>query len=117
MFVMSDKARLGFMEGHFRLGVDASASAGPVGKGRGASTDVESGDVVEYSRARGLFAGAVLNGATISQDEDATRLLFGQMTSFRSILEGRALMPSDASVQRLERLVRDEFGGARVSSE
>jgi lipid-binding SYLF domain-containing protein len=117
MLVMSERARLGFLEGNFRIGVDASATAGPVGRGRGASSDVESGDVVSYSRSRGLFAGAVLNGATVKQDEDSTRALYGKPTPLRTILEGREPMPNEPAAQRLVNLVRNEFSGPRVTTE
>ena len=80
--------------GKFKIGADASAAAGPVGKGRSASSDVESkADVLSYSRSKGLFAGVELSGSTISADEDAIRALYGAPMAIRSILENAVPMP------------------------
>jgi lipid-binding SYLF domain-containing protein len=74
----------------FKLGVDASAAAGPVGRDGGADTDIKmKAEVLTYSRSRGLFAGIELNGATVSQDKDETRLLYGKFVPFSEILSGK----------------------------
>jgi lipid-binding SYLF domain-containing protein len=116
MLVQSDTAKRSFLQGRFRIGVDASASAGPVGKGRGAASDKAGGDVLSYSRSRGLFAGAVLDGSTISQDEDSTRVLYGNMTPLRDILTGGAPMPADPAAKHFVTTLHDSFEGAAVSS-
>jgi lipid-binding SYLF domain-containing protein len=116
MLVMSDKAKRALMEGHFKVGVDASATAGPVGTGAGAATDVQGGDTIAYSRSRGLFAGAVLDGATISQDDDATRALYGKTTRMRDILEGREYMPADDAAMHFVATVKKAYSGAPVAS-
>jgi len=61
----------------FKLGAEASAAAGPVGRDAGADTDIKMrAEVLTYSRARGLFAGVDLSGAALTQDKDETRLLY-----------------------------------------
>ena len=74
----------------FKLGADASAAAGPVGRDAGADTDIKmKSEVLTYSRARGLFAGVDLSGAALTQDKDETRLLYGKFESFGDILDGK----------------------------
>jgi lipid-binding SYLF domain-containing protein len=116
MLVMTDKAERGLQSGNFKVGVDASATAGPVGTGAGAATDVQGGDTVSYAKSRGLFAGAVLNGATIKQDEDSTRVLFGKDVPLRDILQGQAAMPSDPAVTRFVDTVRQSYSPPRRAS-
>lgn len=60
------------MKGKFTLGADAAVAAGPVGRSAEAATDVmlKSG-ILSYSRSRGLFAGASLEGAALLVDDDA----------------------------------------------
>jgi len=74
----------------FKLGADASAAAGPVGRDAGADTDLKmKAEVLTYSRARGLFAGIDLNGAAITQDKDETRVLYGRFESFEDIRKSK----------------------------
>jgi len=73
----------GLIEGKFKLGADAAVAAGPVGSGRrGASVDIQlKGGILSYSRSRGLFAGAKLEGAVISEQWEANETIYG--TPFR----------------------------------
>lgn len=74
----------------FKLGADASAAAGPVGRDTGADTDWKmKAEVLTYSRARGLFAGIDLTGASLTQDKDETRILYGRFVPFADILSGK----------------------------
>jgi lipid-binding SYLF domain-containing protein len=57
------------MRGTLKLGVDASAAAGPVGRQASAATDVSlKAEILSYSRARGAFVGASIDGSSISVD-------------------------------------------------
>ncbi len=81
----------------FKLGADASAAAGPVGRDAAADTDWKlRAEVLTYSRARGLFAGIDLNGSAITQDKDETRILYGRFVPFSELLSGKVL-PKEAS--------------------
>jgi lipid-binding SYLF domain-containing protein len=79
----------------FKLGADASVAAGPVGRHAEGDTDWKMrAEVLSYSRARGVFAGVALNGAAISQDDDETRVLYGEKVSFNQILTGSIPPPA-----------------------
>jgi lipid-binding SYLF domain-containing protein len=95
MVVRTDEGMEHLLSSHFKLGADASAAAGPVGRDAAADTDVKMrAEVLTYSRARGLFAGIDLSGAAVSQDKDETRILFGKMVPFQDILHGVVPAPS-----------------------
>jgi lipid-binding SYLF domain-containing protein len=85
------------LSSHFKLGADASAAAGPVGRDAAADTDLKMrAEVLTYSRARGIFAGIDLNGSAVTQDKDETRILYGKFVPFPDILGGK-VRPREAS--------------------
>src|SRR5215471_5835993 len=95
MIITNDKGMQNLLSSKFKLGADASAAAGPVGRHVEGETDWKlRAEVLTYSRARGIFAGLTLNGAVIAQDKDATRAFYGKDTSFSSILKGEIPAPS-----------------------
>lgn len=95
MVVMNQKGMDHLLSSKFKLGAEASAAAGPVGRDARADTDWKmKAEVLTYSRARGLFAGIDINGAAVTQDKDATRLLYGKMVPFPVILKGKVPPPS-----------------------
>jgi lipid-binding SYLF domain-containing protein len=97
MVVMNQSGMDHLLSSKFKLGADASAAAGPVGRDAGADTDIKMrSEVLTYSRARGLFAGVDLNGAALTQDKDETRLLYGKFVPFAEILNGK-IEPTAAS--------------------
>jgi lipid-binding SYLF domain-containing protein len=97
MVVTNDQGMQHLLSSKFKLGADASAAAGPVGRDAAADTDVKMrAEVLTYSRARGLFAGIDLSGAVINQDKDETRILFGRMAPFAEILSGKVPAPNDS---------------------
>ncbi len=81
-----------------KIGADASAAAGPVGRHAAASTDILlSAELLTYSRAKGAFAGVDLNGATISQNQDDTNAFYGGAPkSYEEILKGDVPTPPAA---------------------
>ena len=90
MVVMNPQGMDHLLSSKFKLGTDASAAAGPVGRDAGADSDIKmKAEVLTYSRARGLFAGIELNGAAVTQDKDETRLLYGKLVPFSDILSGK----------------------------
>jgi SH3 domain-containing YSC84-like protein 1 len=108
MLVMNDEAKSALFEGHFELGVDASAAAGPVGNEASKDFKIGSG-VFSYARSEGLFAGATLSGAKISRDDDATQALYGGLPELRSLLQGPMTSPGTPA-DRFVAAVRDSFG-------
>jgi lipid-binding SYLF domain-containing protein len=90
MVVMNDDGMHNLLSSKFKIGADASAAAGPVGRHAGADTDWKmKAQVLTYSRSRGLFAGIDLDGASVTQDKDETRILYGKFLPFDQILEGK----------------------------
>src|SRR5450755_2108976 len=97
MVVMNDQGMQHLLASKFKLGGEASAAAGPVGRDAAADTDWKMrAEVLTYSRARGIFAGIDLSGSSITQDKDETRVLYGKMVPFADILNGQ-LAPPDGS--------------------
>ncbi len=88
-----------FTKGEWTLGADAAAVAGPVGRKASAATDWKlNGQLLSYSRSKGLFAGVSLEGAKIKLDDDVNRAVYGD-ASPTDILMGNATMnPAAARV-------------------
>jgi lipid-binding SYLF domain-containing protein len=71
----------GLMNGKFTVGVDASVSAGPVGREAAAGTDATlRSEILSYSRSRGLFVGASLEGTALEIDHEAHAFYYGTPT-------------------------------------
>ena len=98
LLIMNRRSVDGILQGQFKLGADASVAAGPVGRAAEASTDIQlKGGILSYSRSRGLFAGAKLEGAVITQHWDGDAELYGKNLSAEDILiQNKAKMPKSA---------------------
>ena len=97
MLIMNKEGMNNLLASKFKLGADASAAAGPVGRHAAADTDWKMrAQVLTYSRSRGLFAGLELNGAVIKQDKDSTREFYGHMVPFKTSLTGEIEAPKSA---------------------
>ena len=96
VMVFQDEAGMKrLLESKFKVGADASAAAGPVGRHASGGTDWKlNAEVLTYSRAKGAFAGLTLNGADVRPDEDAMRAEYGGEVTFRSVLTGSVPPPS-----------------------
>ncbi|MFZ0638692.1 MAG: lipid-binding SYLF domain-containing protein [Candidatus Acidiferrales bacterium] len=89
LLVMNDRGATSILSSKVKLGADASAAAGPVGRDASADTDAYlRSEVLSYSRSRGLFAGISLEGSTLRPDGDATADVYGQKLSAREIVLG-----------------------------
>ncbi len=87
MLVMNDKGMDRLLSTKFTLGADASVAAGPVGRSTQAETDAAlTAEILTWSRQRGLFAGISLSGATLREDSDWNRDLYGKKISNRDII-------------------------------
>ena len=85
------------LKNKFKIGGDASAAAGPVGRNGTASTDWKmNAELLSYSRNKGLFAGIDLDGTSVSQNSEDTELYFGQPQSFEAVLKGNVDVPPGA---------------------
>jgi lipid-binding SYLF domain-containing protein len=105
MVIMNDKGMQQLLNSKFQIGGEVSAAAGPVGRHASAGTDWKlDTEILTYSRAKGAFAGATIEGAGISQDEDAIRAIYGRDHTPRAILTGK--VPPPASAQQFLATVR-----------
>jgi SH3 domain-containing YSC84-like protein 1 len=85
------------LKSKFKIGGDASASAGPVGRNTQASTDWKmNAELLTYSRSKGLFAGIDLDGTSVSQNAEDTEIYYGQTQDFRQVLQGNVDVPEGA---------------------
>src|ERR1700688_1247659 len=115
MIVTNEQGVQHLLSSKFKLGADASAAAGPVGRDAAADTDIQMrAEVLTYSRARGIFAGIDLNGSAITQDKDETRLLYDKFVPFSEILNGK-VRPT-AVAEPFLAAVRQYSGEAREAS-
>jgi lipid-binding SYLF domain-containing protein len=86
LLVMNDRGANGILSSKVKIGADASAAAGPVGRNASAETDVTMrAEILSYSRARGLFAGISLAGSTIRPDNDANERIYGRKVPAKEI--------------------------------
>ena len=116
LVVTNDQGMQHLLSSKFKLGADASAAAGPVGRDTAADTDWKmKAEVLTYSRARGIFAGIDLNGSAITQDKDETRVLYGRFEPFPDILGGK--VQPKASSEEFLAAVRKYSGVARERGE
>ena len=114
MLVMDDKGAKQLLSSKFKIGVDASAAAGPIGRTAGADTNWKlDTQIVTYSRSKGLFAGIDINGAEVKQDDKTTGDLYGKQVSFQQILSGQVRTPAPAREFISE--VHRDFAEARAS--
>jgi SH3 domain-containing YSC84-like protein 1 len=80
----------------FKIGGEATAAAGPVGRHAGAATDLElHAEILTYSRSRGIFAGISLDGVVFEPDHDGNAALYGPSVSGRDVLEGKVPVPPE----------------------
>ncbi len=100
LLIMNEGGASSILSSKVKLGGDASAAAGPVGRDAEADTDVAMrAEVLTYSRARGLFAGISLEGSTLRPDNDANERIYGQKLSAKDIaLHGAVPVPPSASM-------------------
>ncbi|MGB6975482.1 MAG: lipid-binding SYLF domain-containing protein [Terracidiphilus sp.] len=97
LVAVNDKGLQDLLKNKFKIGGDASAAAGPVGRSGQAATDWKmNAELLSYSRNKGLFAGIDLDGTSVSQNMDDTTLYYGAPHSFESILKGEVGVPQGA---------------------
>ena len=101
LLIMNQSGANSVMSSKVKLGADASAAAGPVGRNATAETDVVlKAEILSYSRAKGLFAGISLAGSTLRSDDGGNKSVYGRDISAKEIVrEGKVRAP--AAAQRL----------------
>ena len=108
LVAVNDRGMQDLLKSKFKIGGDAAASAGPVGRNSTASTDWKlSAELLSYSRSKGLFAGIDLDGTSVSQNTDDTDVYYGAPHPFEQILKGN--VPAPSSSLPFLRAVRNYF--------
>jgi lipid-binding SYLF domain-containing protein len=96
----------------FKIGGDASAAAGPVGRDAAASTNWKmQSELLTWSRSKGLFAGIDLNGISVTQNTGDTDAFYGSSHTFSHILAGG--VPVTPAAQPFVRTVAKYFRAAQ----
>jgi lipid-binding SYLF domain-containing protein len=99
LLLMSPRSATSILSSKVKIGGDATAAAGPVGRTASAETDVTMrAEILSYSRARGLFAGISLAGSTLRVDNSANKNLYGKEVSGSSIVFAKSVPVPESAV-------------------
>ena len=100
LLLMSPRSATNILKSKVKIGGDASAAAGPVGRNASAETDATlRAEILSYSRARGLFAGISLSGSTLRPDNDGNKRLYGKEVTADAIVFDKAVpVPPSAAL-------------------
>ncbi len=113
LVAINEKGFQDLLHDRFKIGADASAAAGPVGRDAQASTDLSMrAELLTWSRSRGVFAGIDLNGVSVSQNAADTDALYGATHRFDEILHGAVPPPPEA--EGFLHAIRQYFGEAEA---
>jgi lipid-binding SYLF domain-containing protein len=96
----------------FKIGADATAAAGPVGRSAAAATDLEMhAEILAYSRSRGVFAGVSLEGAVVAPDRKADEALYESGVSRETVVNGKVPVsePARELVAEIRRYTEGHF--------
>jgi lipid-binding SYLF domain-containing protein len=108
LVVMNKRGVENLLRNEFKIGGEASAAAGPVGREASASTDIQMrAEILSYSRSRGLFAGATINGVSLAEDKDANARFYGQPLTSQEIAGGKAATVPAPATTLSDALVRN----------
>ena len=90
--VMNSRGVDALLSSKVKLGGNLSAAAGPKGRSLEGSTDASlRAEILSYSRSRGLFAGASLEGTSLRPDDDASKEVYGRSMTARRIVTGNRI--------------------------
>ncbi len=112
--IMNRKGVDSLLKSKVKLGGDASAAAGPLGRAATADTDLlMHTEILSYARSRGLFAGISLQGSTLRPDGEANENLYGRKISPQDIVDGKAVVPDSGRrlVSELQKASPHNFSG------
>lgn len=97
MLVMNERGATKLLSSKFTLGGEGAVAAGPVGREATAQTDVAMrAEILSWSRARGVFAGLSLQGATLRQDLDDNSVIYGKKLTNKEIVQSGTATPKAA---------------------
>ncbi len=113
LLVMNERGMKKILASKFTMGAEGEVAAGPVGRSAGAQTDaLMNAEILSWSRTRGVFAGISLQGATLRQDLDDNKELYGQIYENQDILSGK--VPPPAGAEKLNSLL-DKYSAKKTS--
>ena len=97
LLVMNARGMQKLARDKFTIGADATAAAGPLGRDASAQTDaMMHAEILSWSRSRGAFIGASLDGATLRSDTEQNKAMYGKPWTNRQILNSGANPPAAA---------------------
>jgi lipid-binding SYLF domain-containing protein len=100
------------LRGKLKIGADASATAGPVGRNAEAGTDILlNSSIYSYSRSKGLFAGVALDGAVLELDNDANKSVYGKKSVAADVATRKVSVAAMSVVQPFLRALQKYAGG------
>ncbi len=99
MMVMNDQGMQSLESGHFKVGGEVNAAAGPVGRDADASAGWKAA-ILTYAKAKGVYGGITLQGAELNQHKKNTEALYGSDVPFAQILQGHAPPAHDPAVRQ-----------------
>jgi lipid-binding SYLF domain-containing protein len=116
MLVMNRRGMDKLLSSKFTLGADATVAAGPVGRQATAGTDARlSAEILSYSRSKGLFAGVSLAGATMRNDLDQNKELYGKPVTNKEVIGSNMAVP-DAAQPLIAQLNKYSFHEAAAGT-
>jgi SH3 domain-containing YSC84-like protein 1 len=119
LVIMNSKGAMKLLQSRTKLGADAAAAAGPVGRTAEGATDAQlHAEILTYSRSRGLFAGLSLEGQVVKQDHDANARLYGKKLDPKEILF-KGTVPPPAAAHGLDTVLTkySPHGGEKLPAE
>ena len=97
MLFMNDHALQSLLSDKFKVGGDVTVAAGPVGRQASANTDLKlNAEILSYSRSKGVFAGASVDGAVVQADHSGDKAMYGSDVTHQEILRGGVVAPESA---------------------
>jgi lipid-binding SYLF domain-containing protein len=100
--VMNPEGMKKLVRNSVKLGTELSVAAGPVGRSAEGATDIQlHAEILSYSRSRGLFGGASLDGTVYKQDKQNNQRLYGRRVKAKEVLID-GTVPTPAAAQSLD---------------
>jgi lipid-binding SYLF domain-containing protein len=100
MLVMNKRGVTELLEDKFTLGGTLSLTAGPLGRSASAETNAQmQAQILGYSRARGLFAGAAFEGAKLHADDSDIKDFYGRAYSVSEVVGAKVSSPLPPAVE------------------
>ncbi len=99
MLFMTPESAKSLLQNNIKLGGNVSVAAGPIGREAEAATDLKlNAQILSYSRSKGLFAGAALEGAVIETAGNDMRDVYGPNATAKAVLfDGTVKAPQEVT--------------------